>query len=444
MIKLFLSCISLSMLGLFQIPVSAQNWKLIEKQAMPVKISNNAVTGLKVNGKFFVYSFAGIDSTKLYSGISNQSFKYDVQADRWDSIPPLPDQRTKIAAAASAVKGKIYIIGGYTVFSNGSEISSNKVHRFDPAADSFLTDGTPIPVPIDDQVQAVYKDSLIYVITGWSNTTNVNNVQIYNPSTNSWSQGTSVPFNSYRVFGASGTIIGDTIYYYGGASRFGNFPLTNYLRKGAINPSNPNQISWSTFIPDSGLFNYRNSCTEVSGRPVWFGGSAESYNFDGIAFNGSGGVSPSNRIIRLDSNNQLLVNSPDTGTLPMDLRGIASLSNGVKYLVGGMLSGQSVTNKTFRLEKQLLTGLKKEVRVGKELKFSFYPNPFGNHLQLNNQSRESLECKIFSASGLLQYSFKMKALSEKRIQTNLSEGIYFLKITNGKESVSKTLIHIKD
>ena len=43
-----------------------------------------------------------------------------------------------------------------------------------------MPDGADIPKAIDDQVQAVWQDSLIYVITGWSNTTNVVDVQASN------------------------------------------------------------------------------------------------------------------------------------------------------------------------------------------------------------------------------------------------------------------------
>ena len=105
-------------------------------------------------------------------------------------------------------------------------------------ANRFLADGAPIPVPIDDHVQAVWRDSLIYVVTGWSDTRNVPNVQIYNPTEDKWIEGTSVPTGvQFESFGTSGTILGDTIFYYGGASFGFRFPVQNTLRKGVIDPS---------------------------------------------------------------------------------------------------------------------------------------------------------------------------------------------------------------
>ena len=169
---------------------------------MPERVSNNAVVAAKVNGQSFVYSFCGIDSTKIWSGIHLKAWRYDVEAKKWESLPEVPDPNGgKIAASANVVNGKIYIIGGYHVASNGSETSSDKVHVFDPVTNAWLPDAAPIPVPIDDQVQVVWRDSLIYVVTGWSNTTNVTEVQIFNPATNEWSAGTPVPNqNDYKVF----------------------------------------------------------------------------------------------------------------------------------------------------------------------------------------------------------------------------------------------------
>jgi len=89
-------------------------------------------------------------------------------------------------------------------------------------------------------VQAVWRDSLLYVITGWSNSNNIRFTQVYDPITDSWTNGSLLPNdNNYTSFGASGTIIGDKIYYFGGARSTGNFPIQNYMRTGKINPNDP-------------------------------------------------------------------------------------------------------------------------------------------------------------------------------------------------------------
>lgn len=329
---------------------NAQTWQWTELSPMPFATSNNAVCGLEVNGSEQVFSFGGIDTSKIYSGIHKRCFRYDVGADTWSEIDTLPDVKSKIASSASAVKGKIYIIGGYTVTSTGNETSSNRVHIYNPVSEAFEPDGAAIPFPIDDQVQCVWRDSLIFVVTGWSNTGNVPRVQIYNPALNQWTAGTSTPSTAFfTAFGASGSIIGDTLYYFGGASG-GSFDARRYMRKGYINPNDPTDVTWTLMEDAPGDQSYRAACSSIDNTIFWVGGSAVSYNYNGIAYNGSGGVSPSARILHF---NNAVYQYADEINQPygvMDLRGIAELNNNRWIVCGGMDSNQVVRPRTFLLE----------------------------------------------------------------------------------------------
>lgn len=334
--------------------VNAQSWQWTELASMPFKTSNNAVCQASINGNEYVYSFGGIDSTKIYSGIHKRSFKYDVATNLWSEMSELPDLDPKIASAASFVKGKIYIIGGYHVYSNGNEVSSSKVHIYNPQTDLFEADGVNIPLAIDDHVQCVYKDSLIYVVTGWSNTGNFPNVQIYNPSLNQWQNGTFVPTSvQFTAFGASGYIVGDTLYYHGGAAG-GSFAARKFMRKGYINPSNPTNITWESMADTPGNSGYRSACSARGTTLFWVGGTSLSYNYDGIAYNGSGGADPSARILHFNTSNYQYSDDLSQPYGVMDLRGIAKLSNDRWIICGGMDSSQAVRNSTFLLENTSL------------------------------------------------------------------------------------------
>jgi N-acetylneuraminic acid mutarotase len=335
---------------------------------MPFRTANNAVCEAIVNGNEYVYSFGGIDTSKVYSGIHNRSFKYDVAADSWTEIAPLPDSMAKIAAAASYVNGKIYIIGGYSVFANNNEVSSERVHIYDPVTDSYEADGAPIPTPIDDQVQCVYKDSLIFVVTGWSNTANFPNVQIYNPSLDQWQTGTFVPTSfQFTAFGASGYILGDTLYYHGGAAG-GSFAARRFIRKGYINPNDPTDISWELIGEAPGDPGYRAACSGTNNRVFWIGGSPTSYNYNGVAYNGSGGVDPSARILHFNPTDSIYLDDTMQPFGVMDLRGIAKLSNNCWIICGGMDTNQVVSNRTFLLENSSLNVSEKELQ---SLKISY-------------------------------------------------------------------------
>lgn len=326
---------------------TAQNWQTMQVATLPEPVSNNAVCeGFTPTGNY-LYSFAGIDSTLEYSGIHLKSWRVNTQTLQIDVLPDLPDTLGKVAAGANRVGNIIYIIGGYHVFANGNEVSSNKVHRFDVSQNQFIADGAPVPVPIDDHVQCVYKDSLIFVVTGWSNTGNVTNVQIYNTYTDSWQAGTPVPNNnSYRCFGASGQIIADTLYYYGGAAGF-NFNGQSRLRKGYINPANPAQIDW--FVEAVATPNYRSAAVTTHGVLHWLGGSLVTYNYDAIAYNGSGLVSPSSEAyfyVPTTGN----WGTESTADLPMDLRGVAKISETEMFITGGIGNGAEVSDAVYRLQ----------------------------------------------------------------------------------------------
>ena len=403
--------------------VSAQ-FDIIAVGQLPEAVANNAVCEGFIGDKPYLFSFGGIDNSKIYSGIHNRSYRFDIQNGTAEEIDPLPDMRGKIAAAANRLGNVIYISGGYHVFQNGSELSSNKMHRYDVVNNSYLEDGMDIPIATDDHVQAVWRDSLIYLITGWSNNGNIPQVQIYNPSQDNWMMGTATPNdNNYKSFGASGTIVGDTIYYFGGASSASGFNIQNQLRKGIINPNNPSQIEWSISTPDPSINGYRMAATYHDGLLYWIGGSNTTYNFNGIAYNGTGGVPPSNRILFTDINN-FEWNEYFADEIPMDLRGIASVRNTTLFLAGGMLSNQTVSDKVYQLE--LITATNEKVNKATESPFKLFPNPFQDYVTISNSLGNTAEAKLYDSQGCLILEKEMRKNENRISLEEIPNGLYFL------------------
>ncbi len=427
---------------LSSLSLSAQSWQITPKALLPEPVTNNAVVEGFVNGVPHVYTFGGIDSTKLYSGIHLRSYRYNVQTDVWDTLPPLPDTLGKIAASASRVKDKLYIIGGYHVFANGGEASSDKVHIFDPTSNSYLADGAPIPVAIDDQVQAVWRDSLIYVVTGWSDVANVPNVQIYNPSNNTWQGGTNVPNNNiYKSFGASGAIVGDTLYYFGGASMSGSFNIQSNFRRGIIDPNNPSQITWSNFNW-GGQRGYRMAATLSYGKIYWLGGSNKTYNYNGLAYDGTGGVPPLGRSLRYDRSNNSFNVEYGYNTMPMDLRGVGAVHDTLQYLVGGMEANQRVSRQTLRLTLNpdsityvripfLPTPLPLSVKLA--------PNPTSDYLMVTLPSTLTWEYTLSTVTGVQLQGGRFFSAQERLELAHLVKGLYILDIQQGKQSAQQLI-----
>lgn len=406
---------------------------ITEMAQMPEPVSNNAVTEGISNGNGYIYSFGGLDSTKLWSGIHLRSFRYNISSDVWDTIPSLPDTLGKIAAGASWVDSIIYIIGGYHVYANSNEASSAKVHRYDPRTNSYLSDGMDIPIPIDDHVQAVYKDSLIYVITGWSNTGNVPNVQIYDPGNDNWLVGTSIPNNNtYRAFGASGNIVGDTIYYHGGASTGFNFPGQSNLRKGYINPLNPIQITW--FVVPTPQISYRSAAIKFLHYICWIGGSSTTYNYNAIAYNGSGGVTQKSTGLYFNSLSSSIDTLSPSVKLPMDLRGYGEYQ-GAHYIVGGIVDNQKVSNKTLRL-----TGFIDGIEENLQISFKIFPNPTSSYI---NFLFDDIELKTIQLINVIGNEIIAQQTLSKNVQLDVSnypKGIYFVNVSSEKGSSTQKII----
>lgn len=399
--------LSFSLLATYSLTAQTISWEYLAP--LPEKITNNAVTGLTQGEEYYLYSFSGIDSTLDCSGDHLRAYRYTLSTDSWETLADIPDALGgKIAAGANVIKDKVYVVGGYHLSPSCGEVSSAKIHIFDPLSNSYLIDGADIPVAIDDQVQAVWRDSLLYVVSGWSNTANVSNVQVYNPAADSWAQATPVPSNSnWRVFGGSGSIVGDTIYYSGGARSTSGFTPTIQFRKGAINPDNPLEITWSDEIAPISK-GYRMGAATYEGQPIWIGGSSVTYNFDAVAYNGSGLVSPLDRILVYDPTsgelNELL------GFIPavMDFRGVAELGNGEYLLAGGMGANQSVSNQLLHITIDELTSTPWLLPNGQSVEY--FPNPTQDEIQLQ-----------FSAGLDADFSWKLVNAQGQAVQQGVGQ-----------------------
>ncbi|MBK9759139.1 MAG: T9SS type A sorting domain-containing protein [Flavobacteriales bacterium] len=173
-------------------------------------------------------------------------------------------------------------------------------------------------------------------------------MQIYDPALDQWSAGTPLPNNNqYKAFGASGAIIGDTIYYFGGASTGSNFPAQDKLRIGVIDPLVPTTITWLPAITAGLGPRYRSGCAVVDGAPTWIGGSAVSYNYNAVAYNGSGLVQPATMIQQW--NGSAMMSAGNTVPQVMDLRGVGEIGGNNFVIAGGIGAGQAVLDSAWLL-----------------------------------------------------------------------------------------------
>jgi N-acetylneuraminic acid mutarotase len=143
---------------------------------------------------------------------------YDLATDTWETKTSMPTKRYHLEA--NAVEGKIYVIGGRT---GGmyTTVALNEV--YDPETDTWTTK-EPIPYPVVSYASAVV-DNKIYIIGGqdeFHDSMNLNCTQIYDSKTDTWSQGAQTPVAIWQATAGAttGTMAPKRIYVMGGEGGF--------------------------------------------------------------------------------------------------------------------------------------------------------------------------------------------------------------------------------
>jgi len=325
----------------------------VEGPSLPAPVSNNAVASVATEDGISVFSFLGMDSTKLWSGVTTAAYRWDVgSGDGWRYLSPVPGPG-RLAATAQAMAGKVYVIGGYTVAEDGTERSVPTVDVFDAETESWSR-GADIPVPTDDAVSGVWRDSLIVLVSGWHDGSNVADVQWYDPVEDRWSSAS--PIEGTPVFGHTGAVSGDRIIYVDGAQVVEGTPRfvpDTAAWQGTVDRADPARIRWSQVAMHPGPVLYRSAGAALGDVALFLGGSHNPYNFNGIGYDGVPSE-PLHQVLALwPSGDWTALEPPPVATMDHRQLGVAG---GRVFLVGGMESGQHVSAGVWHVSADALLG----------------------------------------------------------------------------------------
>lgn len=313
--------------------------------SMPEAHSNNATASLVRNGQSYLYSFMGLKAGKTYADVSTAAFEYDLDADQWRRLNPVPVPEGRLASSAVSLLGSIYIFGGYTVDANGHEVSTPDVYRYDPADNTYIR-LADIPKPVDDSVVFAYAERYIYLVSGWHMDGNVANVQVFDTKEDVWFNATDFP--GVPVFGHAGGIVGDSIVIIDGVAVLGTdqgkrrYGLVSQAFLGKINPDDPSDINWISIDNHGGEPLYRSAGTGSTerGLVLFAGGSTTAYNYNGTGYDGTP-ARPSARVFGYDVDNDLWMGFEDKALPSMDHRALLPAA-GAFWTIGGMTNEQKV------------------------------------------------------------------------------------------------------
>jgi len=320
-----------------------------ELPTLPVGRANNAVAAVGSEQSIHLFSFLGIGAAKDHEDIVRDAYGLSLGVDAsWRQIAPPTHSRGRVASIALTVGDSIYVIGGYTVDPDGHEVSVPDVDRFDATTGGY-TPRAPMPTPVDDAVAGVWRDRTIVLVSGWSNTGNVADVQLYDTVDDTWSKGT--PIIGSPVFGHGGAIVGDTIVYCGGAAvepdKSPKYQSSRGCFAGALDATRPGIIDWQPIAHHEGPSRYRMACGAASGLVVCAGGTDNPYNYDGVGYDEQPSE-PLSEVVAYEPATGQWHSLGDAPVATMDHRSLAVVGSDL-FLIGGMQANQEVSSRAWRM-----------------------------------------------------------------------------------------------
>ena len=134
-------------------------------------------------GKIFLSG--GIYGEFFFDGQARTFWVYDPQTDAWSSLTDMPTGRA--AHGMAVIDGKFYVVGG--VLSPGGD--NSELWVYDPSTQTWDTSRAHLPTPRDHLIVVAY-DGKLYTIGG-RYSDNLPTVEIYDPATDTWTQGPDMP-----------------------------------------------------------------------------------------------------------------------------------------------------------------------------------------------------------------------------------------------------------
>lgn len=301
-----------------------------------------------------VFAFYGIGAGKRSDDIARDIYALNLRSRIWRRVGDIPVAQGRLGSAAVTIASEIYVVGGYTVSHDGKEVSTPEVFRFDPRKGDMSLE-TNIPTPVDDSVALPWRNRWIVLVSGWHDTGNVADVQIYDTQEKRWTKGT--PWPGTPVFGHAGGLVHDAMVVCDGvtankdAKGKNHYAVTDACWQGQLDPRAPGDIGWKQIPSHPGKALYRAGATGVTdrrgnARMVFAGGTHRPYNYNGIGYDNIPSE-PSAAVFAFDPKRGTWTNYQYAPKACMDFRGLMAL-DGAFALFGGMDAKQNVSDQVIR------------------------------------------------------------------------------------------------
>ena len=311
---------------------------------LPAPRANNAVAA---DGAGRVVSALGLAPGKRWNDVVSDAWQLDLGSRGWTRLAEVPGPG-RLASTAIGVGDSVWLIGGYTVAEDGTEVS---VPGIDVWSGEGWGTGPTMPTPVDDAVAAVWRDRWVVLVSGWSNDDNVSAVQLYDTERGTWHTGTAI--SGAPVFGHAGALVGDALIYCGGVrvvpgaeGRKRSFAANSGCYRGTF-ADTVGDVAWTRLPPHRGDARYRMASGAIEGLVVFAGGTDNPYNYDGVGYDGRP-AEPVDEVFAWDVSADRWIDLPPLPEASMDHRGLVQAGGGL-VLVGGLDVAREPTTKVWRL-----------------------------------------------------------------------------------------------
>ncbi len=319
---------------------------------MPAAVSGNAVAVLESGLE--IISIMGVGPRKTWDDVTNQVYIMSLAHPKWGQGRTVPGVAGRVNAAAVGAKSLVILMGGFVVDNQGGELTVHDVNVYEAGARRWSR-GEDIPVAVDSAVAGVTHSRFVYLIGGRSRNGPVNNVQVYDLETNSWSQAT--PFPGTPVFGLSGGVADETIVIVDGA-KAGPAGGPRYVASdecwlGKIDHKEPNKIEWSKLPahPGTARFAIAGGGNNREHRVVFSGGTPTPHDYKGVAYDGQPTEGSSVTFDYDVHHHEWETISEDTNDPRADSRGIVFTPIG-PLVLGGMAKNLAATAQVTQLPQK--------------------------------------------------------------------------------------------
>lgn len=138
--------------------------------------------------------------------------KYNPASNQWTSLPDLPEPRSSLDAAV--LNDRVYVFGGWQMQGESDDASwHDTAWSLDLSKDQAVWEALAAPTFQRRAVSVAAHDGKLFVIGGMQAVGGpTTRVDIYDPSTDAWTQGPSIPGSGMSGFGSSAFDVGGVLY----------------------------------------------------------------------------------------------------------------------------------------------------------------------------------------------------------------------------------------